>query len=299
MKIEQLKMLKTVAELGTLKTASETLFKTQAAVSKGIKQLESQLGIELFDREGYRMSLTIQGQQIYQLALMLLEKAQEIEDLSQHLNAGNEAVITLAVNGTFDLKIILPLLEKMQNKFADTQVIIHQKQITGAIEALDNEEADLAISIVINETISNQKYDLLNIHHGSVMSVAAPKLLERHPKLTKARELEKEYQIVIQDSGNQSKAQAFGVQTGQRCWYVNDFSTKKMLILSGMGWGSLPKHLIKHELETGLLTPLELVDNANVQHLNYCLLKNKNKLLGPVASFLWDSLREISKTTDG
>ena len=42
MKIEQLRMLKTVAELGTLKTASETLFKTQAAVSKGIKQLESQ-----------------------------------------------------------------------------------------------------------------------------------------------------------------------------------------------------------------------------------------------------------------
>lgn len=299
MKIEQLRMLKTVAELGTLKTASETLFKTQAAVSKGIKQLESQLGIELFDREGYRMSLTIQGQQIYQLALMLLEKAQEIEDLSQHLNAGNEAVITLAVNGTFDLNIILPLLEKMQYQFADTQLIIHQKQITGAIEALDNEDADLAISVVTNETISNQKYDLLNIHNGSVISVAAPKLLNRHPKLGKARELEKEYQIVIQDSGNQTKGQAFGVQTGQRCWYVNDFATKKMLILSGMGWGSLPKHLIKYELENTMLIPLELVDNTNIQHLNYCLLKNKNKLLGPVASFLWDGLQKIPKTTDG
>ena len=249
MKIEQLRMLKTVAELGTLKTASETLFKTQAAVSKGIKQLESQLGIELFNREGYRMSLTIQGQQIYQLALMLLEKAQEIEDLSQHLNAGNEAVITLAVNSTFDLTIILPALEKMQNEYPDTQVIIRQEQITGAVEALDKEQADLAISIVINETITNQKYDLLNIHQGSVFSVAAPKLLNRHQNLTKARQLEKEYQIVIQDSGNQSKGQSFGVQTGQRCWYVNDFATKKMLILSGMGWGGLPKHLIEQELD--------------------------------------------------
>jgi len=299
MKIEQLKMLKTVAELGTLKTASETLFKTQAAVSKGIKQLESQLGIELFNREGYRMSLTIQGQQIYQLALMLLEKAQEIEELSHHLNAGNEAVITLAVNSTFDLTIILPILEKMQNEYPDTQVIIRQEQITGAVEALDQEQADLAISIVINETITNQKYDLLNIHQGSVFSVAAPKLLNRHQNLTKARQLEKEYQIVIQDSGNQSKGQSFGVQTGQRCWYVNDFATKKMLILSGMGWGGLPKHLIEQELDSGQLKQLELVDSKNAQHLNYCLLKNKNKLLGPVASLLWQSLQEISEATDG
>jgi len=299
MKIEQLKMLKTVAELGTLKTASETLFKTQAAVSKGIKQLESQLGIELFNREGYRMSLTIQGQQIYQLALMLLEKAQEIEELSHHLKAGNEAVITLAVNSTFDLTIILPILEKMQNEYPDTQVIIRQEQITGAVEALDQEQADLAISIVINETITNQKYDLLNIHQGSVFSVAAPKLLNRHQNLTKARQLEKEYQIVIQDSGNQSKGQSFGVQTGQRCWYVNDFATKKMLILSGMGWGGLPKHLIEQELDSGQLKQLELVDSKNAQHLNYCLLKNKNKLLGPVASLLWQSLQEISAATDG
>ena len=299
MKIEQLKMLKTVAELGTLKTASETLFKTQAAVSKGIKQLESQLGIELFNREGYRMSLTMQGQQIYQLALMLLEKAQEIEDLSQHLNAGNEAVITLAVNSTFDLTIILPVLEKIQNEYPDTQVIIRQEQISGAVEALDKEQADLAISVVIDETTTNQKYDALNIHQGSVISVAAPKLLNRHQMLTKARQLEKEYQIVIQDSGNQSKGQLFGVLTGQRCWYVNDFSTKKMLIMSGMGWGGLPKHLIEQELASGQLRPLALVDSYNSLQVNYFLLKNKNRLLGPVASLLWQSLQGISEKTDG
>lgn len=294
MKIEQLRMLKTVAELGTLKTASETLFKTQAAVSKGIKQLESQLGIELFSREGYRMSLTLQGQQIYQLGLVLLEKAQEIEDLSQHLNAGNEAVITLAVNSTFDLSILLPLLEKIQNAYPDTQVIIRQEQITGAIEALDSAQADLAIAIVINETIIAQKHDLLNIHSGSIISVAAPKLLDRHPDLSNVRQLDKEYQIVIQDSGKLTKGQSFGVQTGQRCWYVNDFATKKMLILSGIGWGSLPVHLIEQELAQGQLMPLTLADNKSTQQLNYCLLKPKNKLLGPVASMLWHNFVSIT-----
>ena len=55
MTLEQLKMLKHVAELGSLKNASEKLFKTQPAISQGIKQLEAQLGLQLFNREGYRL----------------------------------------------------------------------------------------------------------------------------------------------------------------------------------------------------------------------------------------------------
>ena len=58
MTLEQLKMLKQVAELGSLKSASATLFKTQPAISQGIKQLEAQLGLQLFNRQGYRLSLT-------------------------------------------------------------------------------------------------------------------------------------------------------------------------------------------------------------------------------------------------
>ena len=292
MKIEQLRMLRTVAELGTLKAASEKLFKTQAAVSKGIKQLENQLGMDLFNREDYRMSLTGAGQQIYQLSIMLLDKAQEIENLSQHLKAGNEAVITLAINGIFDLTVLIPTLEKLQFEHPDTQVIIRQEQISGAVEALDQEQADLAISVVINETAIAQQFDFLYINQGDVISVATPKLLDRHPNLSKSRELEKEYQIVIKDSGKQTKGQAFGVQTGQRCWYVNDLTNKKTLILSGMGWGSLPEHLIKQELETGQLQKLNLADSSNQQSLKYYLLKKKNKLLGPVATSLWQSLED-------
>ena len=77
MTLEQLKMLKLVAEQGSLKSASEALYKTQPAISQGIKQLESQLGLQLFDRDGYRLVLTIEGEQIYSPAVQLLDKASE------------------------------------------------------------------------------------------------------------------------------------------------------------------------------------------------------------------------------
>ena len=146
MTLEQMKMLKTLAEEGTLKASSAKLFKTQAAISQGIKQLERQLGIALFDRQQYRLVLTAQGQQIYQRALKLLTQAQEIEMLSHHFMTGNEASITLAFEGSFNLTKVLPLLEKVQNQYADTQIILQQEYLTGAFDALELDETDMVIT---------------------------------------------------------------------------------------------------------------------------------------------------------
>ncbi len=82
MTLEQLNMLVKVAELGTLKAASEKLFKTQPAISQGIKQLEIQMGFQLFSRQGYRLLLTDNGKQIYQHALKLLNEAGQIKQLA-------------------------------------------------------------------------------------------------------------------------------------------------------------------------------------------------------------------------
>lgn len=305
MKIEQLKMLRIVAEQGTLKAASERLFKTQAAVSKGIKQLESQLGLQLFNRDGYRMILTTEGQQIFQLALTLLDKATEIENLSHHLNAGNEASITLAISGVFDMNLILPALELVQKRFPNTQIVLRQEQVTGSIDALNQGDADFAIAIVVDKISIQKTLDTALICQGSIINVASPKLLSRHPNLKNQRELEKEYQIVVQGTGgrgkehnskeNQTKSAAVGVQDGQRCWYVNDLSMKKMLTLSGMGWGMLPQHLIKDELDVGTLRPIDLVDCKSEQLFKYFALKQKNKLLGPVASLLWEELAALGE----
>ena len=87
------------------------------------------------------------------------------------------------------------------------------------------------------------------LYQGYLCSVAAPRLLDRHPNLTSVTELKDEYQIVVEDLGRTSQGINYSLQTGQRCWYVNDFSAKKTLIMSGIGWGRLPGYTIKDELE--------------------------------------------------
>jgi len=295
MTLEQLKMLKLVAELGSLKDASETLFKTQPAISQGIKKLESQLGVQLFNREGYRLELTIEGQQIYRHVLRILNEASEIKQLSQHLAQGNEASITLAIEASYDLNLIIPILEKIQSEFPRTEIILKQEYLSGAIEAVQNENAQLAISPTNDLTLESGIFDSCWLYRGFLVNVAAPRLLLRHPNLLVVKELRDEYQIVVQDSGQSSKGKNYSVQVGQRCWYANDFSTKKTLIMSGMGWGRLPENKIVDEIKNGSLVKLILTDVKSELALNHHALKLKSRVLGPVAGKLWKNLLLLSR----
>ena len=62
MELQQLKYFKTVAELGNLTAAAETMFVSAPALSTSISRLESELGVQLFDREKGRLRLNSHGQ---------------------------------------------------------------------------------------------------------------------------------------------------------------------------------------------------------------------------------------------
>lgn len=294
MTLEQLRMLKMIAEEGTLKAAGERMFKTQAAISQGVKQLEAQLGVQLFDRNGYRLVLTAYGERIYQKAKILLAQAKEIEQISHHFASGNEARITLAFEANFDLIKVLSVLEMMQNKFPNTEIIIQQEYITGTYDALERDEADVILSMADGRMLDNAALDCAPLYRGCLQNVAAPRLLQRHPNLKHVRELQHEYQIIVKDSGTGSKGLNFGVQDGQRRWYVNDLGTKKTLIMNGMGWGKLPEYMLSTDLENEQLVALDVEGTRNKIDVNYYVVKKRNHLLGPVGAELWTSLKSLT-----
>lgn len=290
LKLDQLRILKSVAETGSLANASEKLFKTQSALSQGIKQLEASLGVQLFNRKAYRLSLTAAGEQVYSHALRMLNDAAEIKQISGHLARGNEATVKLAIEASYDLERITPILEKVQNEFPRTQIILKVEYLSGAFEAVEKAEVDIAVTPMQNLALESSHLEAGLLYSGNLINVAAPRLLLRHPRLKSVGELRNEYQIVVQDSGISSKGKNYSVQSGQRCWYANDFSTKKTLVMSGMGWGRLPDNRIRQELGAGSLIELKLNDLRSKLALKFHTIKLRDRTLGPVAITLWDNL---------
>ncbi|WP_342627107.1 LysR family transcriptional regulator [Nguyenibacter vanlangensis] len=90
MKLHHLRALVALAETGSFNAASETLNITQGALSKAIKELESSLGIALFERSNKGARLTSQGQRLVMHARFINESVRRAkDDLLEAEDSGN------------------------------------------------------------------------------------------------------------------------------------------------------------------------------------------------------------------
>jgi DNA-binding transcriptional LysR family regulator len=77
--LRQLEVFAAVASYGNVTRAADSISLTQAAASMAVADLESQLGVKLFDRTGRHLYLNENGQRILPRALEVLDRIQEIE----------------------------------------------------------------------------------------------------------------------------------------------------------------------------------------------------------------------------
>jgi len=96
--------------------------------------------------------------------------------------------------------------------------------------------------------------------------------LERHP------------QVVVKSSDE--KASDIGPIDEAPKWYVVDMSTKKDIILAGLGWGRLPDHMVVREIAQGDLVSLQALGDLT---LPIYLTKRAGQSLGPVGLRIWES----------
>lgn len=81
MNILHMKYAVEVAKLGSLNKAAETLFTAQPNISRAIKELESDLGISIFDRSSKGMVLTLEGSEFINYAQSILKQIDDVEML--------------------------------------------------------------------------------------------------------------------------------------------------------------------------------------------------------------------------
>ncbi len=100
MKLQQLKYLLAIVDNGlNITAAAERLYTSQPGVSKQLKLLEEELGVQLFVRKGKSLSgITLAGHQVISRARSIMKEVDEIRDVtSRHFREQNSAM-SLSVN---------------------------------------------------------------------------------------------------------------------------------------------------------------------------------------------------------
>lgn len=108
--LDVLVILDALEKEGSFAAASARLFKTPSALSYTIHRLESDLNIQLLDRSGHRARFTPTGQMLLEKGREVLHIARELEIRAVKLQQGWEHTLRLAVDSTFPVAQLSPLI---------------------------------------------------------------------------------------------------------------------------------------------------------------------------------------------
>lgn len=100
----------TVADHRTISAAAKTLHITQPALSRQVKQLESQLNLKLFHRAGTRLALTSEGRQFLSAARGVLQQHAHVESFAASLAAGQMHSVSIAAPRTSLIDVVAPFV---------------------------------------------------------------------------------------------------------------------------------------------------------------------------------------------
>ncbi|HSG89289.1 MAG TPA: LysR substrate-binding domain-containing protein, partial [Pseudomonadales bacterium] len=143
--LDALQVLDAIDREGSFAAAASALHRVPSAITYGIRKLEEQLGVTLFDRSGHRAVLTADGRVVLERGQRLLDASAELQQTARRLATGWEPRLSIAVNSLIDLATLLPLIRRFHEAQPGIELALTEEVLDGSWDALESGRADLAI----------------------------------------------------------------------------------------------------------------------------------------------------------
>ena len=148
MKLQQLRYLSEVARRGlNVSEAAEALHTSQPGVSKQIRALEDELGIQVFVRHGKRLvEITEPGKAVIAIAERILAEAHNLRRAGEEFANEKLGTLTIATTHTQARYSLPRSVTAFKRRYPKVQLVIHQGNPTQICEQVLAGEADLCVA---------------------------------------------------------------------------------------------------------------------------------------------------------
>lgn len=281
--LDQLRVFLAVVETGSFAAAGRKLGRAVSVISYGIGNLEDQLGLLLFDRDGTRKpQLTGAGRAVLAEARTVAHGVDALRAKVKGLLEGLEAEVNLAVDVMLPAPRLAIVLRGFAEAFPTVQLRLHVEAL-GAVTAL---VLDGRAIIGVSGPLALGIAGIDSIAAGSIpmVPVAAPGHdLARMPRIAPGA-ARNHVQLVLTDRSPLTEGRDFSVLSA-RTWRLADLGAKHALLREGIGWGNMPLPLIAADLAAGTLVRLDLPDHAGGTY-RFAGIWQRDTPPGPAASWL-------------
>ena len=284
---DQLRIFLAIVDTGGFAAAGRKLNRAVSVISYGIANLETQLGLTLFDREGTKKpQLTVAGRALLAEVRSISHGIDGLRAKVKGLLDGLEAEVNLAVDVMLPAERLGKVLRAFAKEFPTVQLRLHAEAL-GAITAM---VLDRQAVIGLSGPLFAGVEGIESMAAGSVpmVPVAAPD----HPLGRMEAILPgagRDYtQLVLTDRSRFTEGQDFSVSS-PKTWRLADLGAKHALLREGIGWGNMPLPMIQPDLVAGTLVRLAMPDHSGGTY-RFAGIWRRDTPPGPAASWLLEQL---------
>ena len=281
--LEQMRLFVSVAEQRSFSAVARDMHRAQSAVSSAIAMLEADLGVSLFERSsGRQPRLTEAGTALLEEARELLRQCERIDGRALALMRGQEAQLRVAHDEAMPYQPVLDSLEALSDRFPSLEVQLASGAQGDVARKLLERRADLGLLFHHEQMpAALERRGLGSVEMVTVCSVGHP--LASEARVTR-QQLARHRQLLI---APQQSGYPGGEQLSPHVWRADSFYVMAELLMRGLGWAWLPRHVVQYPTYQSQMT--ELVSEWTPPPLVVEMVWRRDEPLGPAAQWLSES----------
>lgn len=168
-----------VARLGSVSRAAAALYVTQPAITLQLQALERELGVQLFERTGRRLTPTREGEALYELARPLVEGIDGLPAAFREQVKGLDVGELHVAAGSSTILYLLPkIVEAYRQAHPEVKLVLHNVTGASGLDLLRSDGVDLAVGSMLDVP---SDLDYTPVYRFEPMLIATP----THPLATK------------------------------------------------------------------------------------------------------------------
>jgi DNA-binding transcriptional LysR family regulator len=275
---KQLEVFAATARGGTTRAAAEGISRSQSAASTALGELETVLGVQLFDRVGKRLMINENGRALLPLVAGILEQSAEVEAL---FTAAHAAPLRLASSYTVGEYLLPPLIAGWKETRPKNRIRMDVTNTHGVFDSVSSFVADIGF---IEGTHTHPELSVRRWREDELVVIAAPSHPLAHRRLTK---LELDAAVwILRDPGS-------GTREASDRWLISNLAqvdvelelgsneALKRAVASGMGLGCLSRLAVRDAVREGWL--IELPTSLPRAPRTLSIVLHRSKRLGSAA----------------
>lgn len=287
---DQLRIFLTIVDTGSFAAAGRKLNRAVSVISYGIANLEAQLGLRLFDREGTRKpTLTVAGRALLAEARTITAGIEDLRAKVKGLLDGLEAEVNLAVDVMLPAERLDQVLRAFAREYPTVSLRLHVEALGAVTQMVLDGKAVIGLSGPL--AIGVEGLDHVGAGSVPMVPVAAPD----HP-LGRMDPIPpgagRDYtQLVLTDRSRFTEGRDFAVRSA-KTWRLADLGAKHALLRQGIGWGNMPLPMVEADLVAGTLIRLAMPDSPGGTY-RFAGVWRRDTPPGPAASWLLDQFTSL------